>query len=164
MEDAGGLFDEGGFFEVMDDDKFFIFGLGVHAVIGFDFGVGEDGVLGVIDVLFPKRLHLIKYNYYILSSIPLILYLSNIHLSFTKVLSSVTSDLAARYLPSSYCYSKKSDPSAPTPPVLPSPPSQTTLSTGHIPMTPAPLSTESHSIHITSPPLLCRNLHLLSIY
>lgn len=39
LEDAGGLLDEGGFFEVVDDDELFVFGFSIHAVVGFDFGV-----------------------------------------------------------------------------------------------------------------------------
>ena len=47
--------------------KCFFFGFGVHAAVRADLIVFDQGLVRVVDVLFPECLHLIKILYYRLS-------------------------------------------------------------------------------------------------
>ena len=49
---------------MLDEDELFILGLGIHAAEGADVGGLKHGFVGVVDVLLPEGLHLIKILYY----------------------------------------------------------------------------------------------------
>ena len=45
---------------MLDNNKLFVLGFGIHASIGADIGVLEEWLIGVVDVLPSECLHLIK--------------------------------------------------------------------------------------------------------